>query len=77
MFKHAHPSKLGRSLLEGNKDHSLSHERSELMKQEHQVESLNSRTNELQQQAYAQGMELPDAHDGYVESRREQSLLQE
>ena len=36
MFKFAHPSKLGRSLLEGNKDHLLSQARSELMRQEHQ-----------------------------------------
>ena len=44
MFKYADPSKLGRSLLEGNKDHLLSQARSELVKQEHQVESLNSCT---------------------------------
>ena len=40
MFKYADPSKLGRSLLEGNKDHLLSQARSELMKQEYQVGSL-------------------------------------
>ena len=32
MFTFADPSKLGRSLLEGNKDHLLSQARSELMK---------------------------------------------
>ena len=62
MFKHADPSKLGRSLLEGNKDHLLSQARSELMRQEHQVGSLKSCINELQQQAYAQGLELQDVH---------------
>ena len=56
IFKYAHPFKLGRSLLEGNKHHSLSQARSELMKQEHQVGSLNSCINELQQQAYVQGL---------------------
>ena len=55
----------------------ISHERSELMKQECQVGSLNSCVNELQQQAYAQGLELQDAHHGYVESRREQARLSE
>ena len=35
----ADPSKLGRSLLEGNEDHLLSQARSALMKQEHQVGS--------------------------------------
>ena len=47
------------------------------MKQEHEVKSLNKSINELQQQAYAQRLELENAHHGYVESRREQALLQE
>ena len=58
--------KLGRPLLEGNKDHLLSQARSELMKQEHQVGSLNSCINELQQQASPQGLELQDAHRGFL-----------
>ena len=65
------------SRLEGNKDHLLSRARSELMKQEHQVGSLNSCINKLQQQAYAQRLELQDAHHGYIESRRVQARLQE
>ena len=77
MFKYADPSKLGRSLLEGNKDHLLSQARSELMKQEHQVGSLKRCINELQQQPYAQGLELHDAHHGKFESRREPSRAQE
>ena len=36
------PSNLRRSLLEGSKDHLLSQARSDLMKQELQVESLNN-----------------------------------
>ena len=47
------------------------------MKQEHQVGSLNRCINELQQQPYAQGLELQDSHHGYIESRREQSCSQE
>ena len=47
------------------------------MKQEHQVGSLNSCINELHQQAYAQRLELDDAHDGFFESRRKQFRLQE
>ena len=66
-----------RSLLEGSVDHLLSQAISELMKQEHQVGSLGSCINELQQQAYARGLELQDAHHGYVESRREQARLEE
>ena len=59
--KHADPSNLGRSLLEGNKDHLLGQARAEIMKQEHQVESLNICISELQQQTYAQRLELQDA----------------
>ena len=47
------------------------------MKQEHTVESLNNCIDELQQQTYAQRLELHDAHHGYVESRRERVRLQE
>ena len=47
------------------------------MKPEHQVGSLNNCIDELQQQAYAQRLELEDAQHGYVESRREQVRLQE
>ena len=36
------------------------------MKQEHKVESLNNCINELQQQAYAQRLDLENTHHGYV-----------
>ena len=77
VFNLADLQMLERSLLEGDDDHVLSQARSELMKQEHQVGSLNCCIDELQQKAYAQGLELQDAHHGYVESRREQVRLQE
>ena len=41
------------------------------------MESLNNCVSELQQQAYAERLELEDTHHGYVESRREQVQLQE
>ena len=66
-----------KSLLNGNRDHLLTEARSELMKQEYKVESLNTCISELQQQTYCQRLELEDAHLGYVESRREQVRLQE
>ena len=47
------------------------------MTQEHKVESHNNFIDELQQQAYAQRLDLENAHQGYVESRREQVRLQE
>ena len=76
VFKHTDPSNLGRSLLEGNKEHVLNQARSDHRKQEHQVGSLNNCINELQQQAYAQRLALQDAQYGFVESRREQVRLQ-
>ena len=77
VFKHADPSNLGRSLLEGNKDHLLSQARSELVRQEHQVGSLNNCISELQQQAYAWIWELQDAQHGFFESRRKHVRRQE
>ena len=68
---------MGRSLLESDKDHLLSQARSDLAKQEIQVESLNNCISEFQQPAYAGRLELQDAQHRYVESRREQVRLQE
>ena len=76
-FKFAYPSNLGRSLLDGNRDHLLTQARSELMKQGHKVGSLNNCIGDLQPQAYAQRLESQDAQHGFVESRREQVRLQE
>ena len=47
IFKFAHLSNLGRSLFEDNEDHLLSQARSELMRKEHQVGSLNNCIGEL------------------------------
>ena len=74
MFKYADPSKLARPVPKGNEDHLLSQARSELMKQEHQVGSLNRCINELQQQAFAQRLELQDAHHGFL-NLEENNLL--
>ena len=76
-FRFADPAHVGKALLDGNKDHLLNQARSELKKQEHQVGSLNICISELQRRTYSQRLELEDAHHGYIESRREQSRLQE
>ena len=68
-------AKIGKSLLEGNKDQLLNQARSELMKHEHQMASLNNCIEELLQQADAQRLELQDAQHGYIECRREQVRL--
>ena len=77
IFREANPANVAKSLLDGNRDHLLTQARSELMKQEHKVESLNNFLSELQQQAYAQRLELEEAHHGYVKSRRQVRLQEE
>ena len=67
----------GKSLPDGNKDHLLNQARSELLKQEHQVGSLNNCIDELQEQTCAQRLELEDAQHGQKESQRKQFRLQE
>ena len=76
-FRFSNPVNAAKSLLDGNRDHLLAEARSELMKQEFQVESLSTCIGELQQQIYSQRLELEDAHLGYEDSRREQFRLQE
>ena len=77
VIRFSNPANVAKSLLDGNRDHLLAGTRSELMKQEYKVESLNTCKSELQQPTYAQRLELEDAHHGYVESRREQVRIQE
>ena len=48
--------------LKGNRDHLLTQARSELMKQENEVELLNNCMRELQQKAYAQRLDLENTH---------------
>ena len=77
VVRDATPTIVAKSLVEGNRDHLFTQARAELMKQEHKVEFLNNCINELQQQAYAQRLDLVHTHHGHVESRREQVRLQE
>ena len=56
-LKFADTANVGKSLPDGNKDNLLNQARSELMNEEHAVESLNNCIDELQQQAYAQRLE--------------------
>ena len=66
IFIFSNPTNVSKCLLDGNRDHLLAQARSELMKQEHKLESLNKSNHELQQQAHAQRLELHDDHHGYV-----------
>ena len=62
IFRFSNPANVAKSLLDGNRDHLIPQARSELMRQEHKLESLYNCINELQQQTYAQRLELQDAH---------------
>ena len=77
VFKNANPSNLRGSLFDGNEDHLLNQARSDLVKQELHVESLNKCIGELQRQTEEQRLALQDAQYGFVESGREQVRLQE
>ena len=77
LFRNAKPSNLKGSLLKGKKDHLPNQARSDLTKQEHQVESLNKCIGELQPQTEEQRLALQDEECGFVESRREQVRRQE
>ena len=60
--RNSYSANVAKSLLEGNRDYLLTQTRSELMKLEQKVESLDNCINELQQRAYDQRLELEDAH---------------
>ena len=65
------------NLLEGNKDRLLNRARSDLAKRELHVESLNKCIHDLQKRTEAQNRALHDVQNEFVESRREQTRLQE
>ena len=77
MFGNANVSKLSETLLEGNKDHLLNRARTDLARREIHVESLNKCINDLQRRTEAQDRALQDVENEFVESRREQTRLQE
>ena len=52
-FRFSSPVNVAKALLDGNRDHLLAEAKSELMKQEYKVESLNTCMSEPQQQTYA------------------------
>ena len=57
-------------LLEGHRGHMLADAKSEILKQECKVDSLNACIRELQRQAHSHRLELDSAHGGCEESRK-------
>ena len=64
IFRFSDPAHVAKSLLDGNRDYWLNQARSELMKQEHKVESLNSCIDEL----CAQRLDLEESKFDYKKS---------
>ena len=77
MFRNANHSNLRGSLLEGNKDHLFNQARSDLAQQELHVQSLNKCISELQKRTEGQNRAPQDVQNEFVESRRQQTRLQE
>ena len=77
VFGNSNLSNLSGTLLEGNKDHLLSQGRSDPAKRKLHIESLNECIGDLQKRTEAQNRALQDVKNEFVESRREQTRLQE
>ena len=76
-FRFSHPENSAKSLLEDHRDHMLAEAKSEILKQECKVDSLNTCIRELQRQAHSHRLETDSANCGYEEPRREQARLHE
>ena len=77
LFRFSNPETSVKSILEGHREHMLAEAKSEIMKQECKVDSLNTCIRELQRQAHSQRLELDDVNCGYEDSGREQVRLEE
>ena len=63
--------------LEEQRYHQLAEAKSEILKQECKVDTLNTCIREFQRQAHPHRLELDSVNCGYEESRREQARLHE
>ena len=77
VFGNANLSNSSKTLLKGNKDHFLNQARSDLAKRELHVESLSKCIDDPQKLTEAQNRAPQDVQNEFVESRREQTRLQE
>ena len=75
-FRESNPQISVKSILEDHRDHMLAEVRSELMKQECKVVSLNTCTRELQRQAHSR-LELDEANCGNEEAQRKHVRFEE
>ena len=75
LFRFSVPEEAARLVFEEQRDHPLAEAKSEILKQECKVDTLDTR--ELQRQAYSNRLETDCVNYGYEESRREQARLHE
>ena len=71
-FRFSNPEEAAKSVLEEQRDHLLAEAKSEVLKQECKVDTLNTCIREFQRQARSNRLDMDDANYGYEESRREQ-----
>ena len=72
LVRFSHPETSAKSLLEGHRDRMLAEAKSEILKQECKVDSLNDCIRELQRHALSHRLDLDSANCGDDESPREQ-----
>ena len=77
VFGNAIVSNVSETLLEGDKDLLLNRARADLARREIHVESLNKCIDDLQKRTEVQDKASQDVQNEFVESRREQTRLQE
>ena len=77
LFRFSDPEEAARLLLGEQRDHLLAETKSELLKRECKVDTLNTSIREFQRQTHSNRLEMYLVNYGYEESRREQTRLHE
>ena len=77
LFRFSDLEEAARTVLEEQRDHQLAEAKSEILKQECKVNTLNTCIREFQRQVHSNRLEMGSVNCGYEESRREQARLHE
>ena len=70
-FRFSDPEEAARTVLEEQRDHLLAEGKSEILKQECKIDSLNTCIREFQRQAHSNRLKMDCVNYGYEEFRRE------
>ena len=74
-FRFSDPEEPARFVLEEQRDHLIAEAKSEILKQECKVDTLNTCIREFQGQVHSNRLEMDSVNDGYGESRRVRAKL--